>query len=346
MIKISQLRNPLTNDFISFDQFRFVYRKQLFSNPKGKQIHKILFSSINQSQFYGFPLNSCQQNCLIFLLKYNNVILYGNVTNLEKIIEKMKDLGYQSLIHDGIKTTPFGEKILSLYNYTSWFRSKQERGVWFAKCFSLKTCPYCNSQYTLTITKKKSNLKKVKFQFDHFYPKEKYPYLALSLYNLIPSCSSCNHNKSSINITSKTGYHPYQNSLSEIAEFYLKYPAEFEKMTLEGVRKLDVDKELEIIFQPKTTILNEITTVNNHDEMFDITEIYNLHKDIAHQMLISAKLNDKSYQKSIMPIKGLFSDNEALLKYILNTSLSSDEILKSAFTKFKQDIAKQLGLID
>lgn len=34
-----------------------------------------------------------------------------------------------------------------------------------------------------------------KFQFNHFYDKGTYPYLALSFYNLIPSCSTCNSSK-------------------------------------------------------------------------------------------------------------------------------------------------------
>ena len=32
-------------------------------------------------------------------------------------------------------------------------------------------------------------------QFDHFYNKSKYPLLAISFYNLVPVCGTCNHTK-------------------------------------------------------------------------------------------------------------------------------------------------------
>ncbi len=53
------------------------------------------------------------------------------------------------------------------------------------KEINIKVCPYCNlrdiSLYESHNISKRGHL-------DHFYSKAKYPYLALSLYNLIPSC--------------------------------------------------------------------------------------------------------------------------------------------------------------
>ena len=49
---------------------------------------------------------------------------------------------------------------------------------------NLSVCPYCNRQYIFGT----DNNRKVGAQFDHFYSKSKYPYLALSFYNLIPVC--------------------------------------------------------------------------------------------------------------------------------------------------------------
>lgn len=52
------------------------------------------------------------------------------------------------------------------------------------------TCPYCNMadiHYTPAALSQTE-----KGVLDHFYPKEIYPILGLSFYNLIPSCSSCN----------------------------------------------------------------------------------------------------------------------------------------------------------
>ena len=58
---------------------------------------------------------------------------------------------------------------------------------------SLKFCPYCNADMVYAFVKgTKTTERKVGSALDHFYPQSKYPFLALSLYNLIPACSRCN----------------------------------------------------------------------------------------------------------------------------------------------------------
>ncbi len=70
------------------------------------------------------------------------------------------------------------------------------RGVWggfeLLKHLSqtIKYCPYCNADTVYAF--EKGNKTKVASALDHFYPKSKYPFLALSLYNLVPVCSRCN----------------------------------------------------------------------------------------------------------------------------------------------------------
>ena len=72
----------------------------------------------------------------------------------------------------------------------------------------IRTCPYCNRNYTFTV-KSSSSAAGKKFttrpEFDHFYCKSKHPLLALSFYNLVPSCSVCNHGKA----TDDIGINPY-----------------------------------------------------------------------------------------------------------------------------------------
>lgn len=55
----------------------------------------------------------------------------------------------------------------------------------FIRNSGLRVCPYCGME----IIKPTNRTKK---QIDHFFPKSKYPFLALSYYNLIPSCDTCN----------------------------------------------------------------------------------------------------------------------------------------------------------
>lgn len=63
---------------------------------------------------------------------------------------------------------------------------------WLQRQLNVKVCPYCNRMYTTTLYGKK----RIRPDFDHFYPQSRYPYLAVSLFNLIPSCNVCNKAKS------------------------------------------------------------------------------------------------------------------------------------------------------
>lgn len=63
---------------------------------------------------------------------------------------------------------------------------------WLQSQLCVKVCPYCNRMYTTTLYGKK----RVRPDFDHFYPQSRYPYFAVSLFNLIPSCNVCNKAKS------------------------------------------------------------------------------------------------------------------------------------------------------
>ena len=59
----------------------------------------------------------------------------------------------------------------------------------------VKTCPYCNAQYLESRTDHRSGRLYTGMQLDHYLPKSQYGLLAMSLYNLIPSCSFCNHTR-------------------------------------------------------------------------------------------------------------------------------------------------------
>lgn len=55
--------------------------------------------------------------------------------------------------------------------------------------FDLRFCPYCNDEPIPTIVGAKRNYRAA---IDHFYPKARYPFLAVSLFNFIPAGTRCN----------------------------------------------------------------------------------------------------------------------------------------------------------
>lgn len=73
--------------------------------------------------------------------------------------------------------------------------SGKEIGFEIQRKLEVWTCPYCNSHYLEPRINYKTGRIHPGMQMDHFYPKEKYGILSMSLFNLVPSCSYCNHEK-------------------------------------------------------------------------------------------------------------------------------------------------------
>ena len=77
----------------------------------------------------------------------------------------------------------------------------------------IEICPYCQRNYISSY--EENNSKKTTADLDHFYPKSLYPFLALSLYNFIPSCQICNSRfKGNKDVWSSV--YPYEEGFDEL----------------------------------------------------------------------------------------------------------------------------------
>ncbi|WP_054870031.1 hypothetical protein [Caloranaerobacter sp. TR13] len=97
--------------------------------------------------------------------------------------------------------------------------SAKMNAVKLYKEIDIKVCPYCNlndiSYYKDVHGTKRGHL-------DHFYCKKDYPYLALSIYNLVPICSTCNSSfKGSKSTNIKNYIHPYFECFGDEGRFIL-----------------------------------------------------------------------------------------------------------------------------
>lgn len=80
-----------------------------------------------------------------------------------------------------------------LFDYGSFAAKDSKQWNAYALCreSSYRLCPYCQLSLAVTIYRDRKE-KALRPTLDHFYPKHLYPYLALSLFNLVPSCYACN----------------------------------------------------------------------------------------------------------------------------------------------------------
>ncbi|UOD31188.1 hypothetical protein INH39_05585 [Massilia violaceinigra] len=84
----------------------------------------------------------------------------------------------------------------------------------FVKSLALTVCPYCSRNYIAPLTEPTNAVYRP--DLDHFYAQSIYPYFALCLYNLIPSCSACNCRiKGDADFMLNKYFHPYEHDAPE-----------------------------------------------------------------------------------------------------------------------------------
>ena len=216
----------------------------------------------------------------------------------------------------------FAKGLLHAMGYENYRESKL---VELSRMLNIKVCPYCNHNFTLYIDiLGKTNMKGL-FQFDHFYDKSDYPYLSMSLYNLIPSCSYCNHQKRTTQLDIR--YNPYFKAISE--EFHFKVVDSFQlRSGKKGADKIDIKIERNVSRQGDDELQNDL----------HLEEQYGRHRDIV-QEIYDKVYNETYYRNMLTCIPD--EDREKLLNQWLGIPLDKNDIDKRPLTKFCQDVLKQ-----
>ena len=207
----------------------------------------------------------------------------------------------------------------------------------FVKDLDVKVCPYCNRNYILNFQKKgKEN---ATAQLDHFFDKKKYPYLAISIYNLVPSCGTCNQRKST---KQENIFYPYLESFNNSAKFSLKGIKSRDELKKENLDFFD-EKRIELDYK----ILNDKDKVEKHIEVFNIKNLYNEHKDIVSELLQKRVIYSDDYLESLLDeYEGkLFNNKEHLLRLITGGYIEDKDINKRPLSKLIKDISEELDLI-
>lgn len=78
---------------------------------------------------------------------------------------------------------------------------------------NMNVCPYCNRNFINPIYKKNSvggDNRNQSPDIEHFFPKSIYPFLSLSISNLLPSCAFCNKIKSDVDTFKYNCLSPYE----------------------------------------------------------------------------------------------------------------------------------------
>lgn len=217
---------------------------------------------------------------------------------------------------------PFAKGLLQAMGYENY---RENKLVELSRMLNIKVCPYCNHNFTLYIdVLGKTNMKGL-FQFDHFFDKSDYPYLSMSLYNLIPSCPSCNHQKQTSQLELR--YNPYFNAIS--GEFHFKVVDSLQLRSGKmGADKIDIKIERNVGGQG----------IDELKESLHLEEQYGRHKDIVQEIYDKA-YNETYYRNMLTCIPD--NEREKFLNQWLGIPMDKNDIDKRPLTKFCQDILRQ-----
>lgn len=234
--------------------------------------------------------------------------------------------------------------VLSIFNYDydhDGF-TKRYRGrlaYEHSRDLNISTCPYCNAQFTFTFD---VNEGKSRPQFDHFLYKGRYPYFAISFYNLIPSCSVCNSSIKGTKLFSvNTHLHPFLEGMEGALKF---------ETQIKSVDFLVQKKEFELHMVPRDGADdNHITRCERSLHDFAILDRYKFHRDYAGEIIRKAHLYTNKTLKTL--IEGfdwednpIFNSPEQALENFMGNFMTSDSQHKRILSKLTKDIAEEFSI--
>lgn len=231
----------------------------------------------------------------------------------------------------------FKDLILICFDYSG------SRDNFYPKFFhklKIKACVYCNSQLTLNVVKQdyvKGVEKMVaKYQLDHFYSQDEYPYLSATIFNLYPTCATCNNIKRKKTVN----FQLYTDSVVPSAyKFNIDKNSVVDYLLTNDSEKLNIT-----FFDPDKPDPNKYADKSLED-IFHISSIYNVQKDILEELIIKAYVYNGSYKKDLQnSFAEAFPKNTFdIERLVLGNYANENEIHQRPLSKFMQDISSEIN---
>lgn len=258
---------------------------------------------------------------------------------IRELINKKKTKKHISFIEKIIQPITFKDIVLAKYDtlsknktdiniirinkykaYENFFKKLYEKyrntyGKRLVEKLEMTVCPYCNRNFI------NNGQKYATAQFDHFFSKSSYPIFALSLYNLIPSCATCNKLKSTHEFTLS----PYDKSQTtdKIVQFsYL--PVTLNSYSIEIKPLVD---------EMKTNV-----------DMLQLSGLYEMHNKMVNQLIFKQQQYNKIYRTYLQNYTNgvAVNTNMSLKELYYGNYLTEDKYYLKPLSKFTKDIIEEI----
>lgn len=248
-----------------------------------------------------------------------------------------------------MKWRPYQDVLKAIFDYQAFSDAEVNEGEegWSAyelvERLNVGVCPYCNRAFTTTLKKGAGIEKKTRPELDHYYPKSRYRYLALSLYNLIPSCGVCNRSmKGVVDFYKNEAIHPYDEEFLGVASF----STDFDYTKDDSYKFLLGDSnDFKITFKIDTTDNELRKRIERSIKVFGLEELYNTHRDIVVDIIMVSRMYTEERIKELREnFDFIFSSDEEILQSLYLNYMTPENLGKRPLAKLTQDISNELGL--
>lgn len=232
----------------------------------------------------------------------------------------------------------FKRLIKPVFGYYRKFRDDQKRALvhqWFA-ALKISTCPYCNREWLTQIGSHTSRNALLLFDVDHYFPQKRYPYFALSFYNLIPACTVCNQRlKGQKLLRLRDHFHPFQDSLDSALQF--KVPITSASQFFDDTARIN----LRLQPNPMTLPADQARAEKTRD-FFRLSEMYATHEDYAREVLQKSRKYDRSMLDTLYSSHGtgVFQSKEQLVRMVLGNYPMPIDMHRRPLAKLAKDLAE------
>lgn len=203
----------------------------------------------------------------------------------------------------------------------------------------IDVCPYCNRAFIYT-TKTAQGNKVTQAELDHFFSKERFPYLAIAKYNLVPSCSCCNRNggKFTTDAYDEHLVNPYE--ISRPGD-YMEFRLRVKNANVTSLDKLASGLSLKLkALRPD---------MQKNIDSLNLSGLYQHHTEYAAELyfkwLVKATHIYRTSMKGLLRKQGIVLTDDDIKRIIVGNYVKEADFDKRPLAKMMHDVSKELGLI-
>ena len=288
-----------------------IIKKAFHQVPKNKSLYEFLYEGLPDDDFH---VHGDRLRCL--LTSYMDD-------------ESLKQAGLCFECPDPEKSNLF-----DVFRYISFAESKM--AVQLMAMQEVSVCPYCNRNFTTTISNAKGGTRQG--QFDHYRSKSQYPWFALSLRNLIPACGYCNQNKGD-----KKGLvlYPYKEGMEKYYRFRTR-PVHGVSYLTGAPQTLD---EFEVVGEkgPVPMAQDYDERIKNSLNFFHLNELYQTHQEHIAWIFGQRYIFSDSYLEHLhQTFPALFSSAQEARELLYLRHISPDRWGEHPLSKLTHDIDEEI----